>query len=162
LILALLGLSAQAATLTVSPTLTGWQTSARHLAFPGASVQLFQGGDGLAWGIDFLAGRHLVSEPDLYRFDTQALRLAGLVGWSGGEGPLTAHLGAGPATAITLSRVRAGDRDQRGYRVEPALRARLALEGPLGERLAWSWHTGATARWGGLDWDAGLGLGVRW
>ncbi len=68
--------------------------------------------------------------------------------------------GLGPALVVRTTTFVSDATKVANIGVEGGLRARVALDGPLGKHLAWSWHMGSTAHVSGVDWDVGLGLGV--
>lgn len=97
-----------------------------------------------------------------YEFHTANVRLAALYGWSGGSRSFDMNFGVGPGVAARVGNFEANGEKTAIFNVEPALRARMGLIGPVVGPLAASWHMGLTARPGGVDYDAGLGLGVWW
>lgn len=68
--------------------------------------------------------------------------------------------GLGPALIVRTTTFVSDAAKVADIGVEGGLRARVALDGPLGKHLAWSWHMGSTMHLSGVDWDAGIGLGV--
>lgn len=97
-----------------------------------------------------------------YSFHTANVRLAALYGWSGGRRMFDMHFGVGPGVAARVGNFEASGEKTPIFNVEPALRARMGLIGPIAGPIAATWHMGLTARPGGVDYDAGLGLGVWW
>lgn len=152
--------TASATSLSLAPSVVGWQASARHLVLPAAHLQLLHHAQPVSFGAELLVARHSTGDRGLYEYNSARLRLAALMGWSGGSGPFTVHLGAGPGLAARLGPAQVGDHRISPVVLAPGLRARVALEGPIGDRLVWTWQSGAMARIGGLDWDCGIGLGV--
>lgn len=74
--------------------------------------------------------------------------------------------GLGPALVVRTTTFVSDELEARGLTLEGGVRARVALDGPLGKRkesglgVAWSWHMAAIAHPSGVDWDTGFGLGV--
>lgn len=74
--------------------------------------------------------------------------------------------GLGPALIVRTTTFRSDDLAAAGVALEGGVRARVALDGPLGKRkegglgVAWTWHMAGVAHPSGVDWDTGFGLGV--
>lgn len=102
-------------------------------------------------------------ENEQYFVRTQTLRGSAVVELALGTRPMTFHAGIGPALSLTRGLTEWGQNSSSTVLLDPGLRVRMALDGPLGETLAWQWQLGVTSRgvyaW---DYDTGLGLGVRW
>lgn len=151
LIATLLASLAWATDVGLGTGLVGWSTSARHRLMPPAALWVTDESDRWAWSAEALWAYTRDTSP-LYEFDTHYVRLSGTVDAAFGSQATSFRVGAGPALSM-----RAG----RATEILPGVRTRVALHGPLGERVAWMWSTGATVRPRGVDYDLALGLGVR-
>ncbi|MCB9762322.1 MAG: hypothetical protein H6739_21160 [Alphaproteobacteria bacterium] len=138
------------------------QSPARHTLAPtlGAWLDYGPGPFGIAGELGWTRRAKSTS---LYDFDVHMVRAAALAEWVVGTRPLRFHAGAGLALSARAGQVGWNGADQGFVVLEPGARVRVALDGPLGRRLAWQWQVGTTSR--GLrawDYDTSLGLGVRW
>ncbi len=139
--------------------LLAWQTSARHAITPVASPWLTVTDRPWALTVEAIAARR-VDEAEDYRFRTVHLRAAVVPSFAIGSHATSLLVGLGPALTARNTAVELEDRTV-SWRLDPGLRARLALEGPLGEHVAFAWHVGLVTRGGGADWDSAIGLGYR-
>jgi hypothetical protein len=134
----------------------GLQTSTRHDLVPG--VELFAAHDARPFGlVGELALSRQVDRGDGWHFATLATRLSVVPGVSLGTHATTLQLGLGPALTMRWT---TAEPDVSAVKFSPGVRGRIGLLGPLGDRFSWSWHTGVTSRGAGVDYDAGLGIGV--
>lgn len=139
------------------------QTPARHAIVP--SVGVWASYTPRPWALtgELTLTRRARSN-DLYAVSAQLARASALAELAMGTRPMTMHLGVGPALTVTSARTEWSESDAaRLTRADLGLRARVALDGPIGERLAWQWQVGVASRgvynW---DYDMGAGLGVQW
>lgn len=161
LTLIVLGHLAFAQTTGVSLSGIGVQGSARHLLAPG--VGLWGTYSPRPWSIT--AEARVASAPQespYYAYHQSIYALSVVGGWAGGTHATTVHAQLGPALRITRGGAEIGEEHEVWTIARPAARARLALEGPMYQKLVWSWQMGYTAHAAGADWDAGAGLGVAW
>lgn len=143
----------------------GWQGSGRHLVQPA-----LQGWVTLAPTATFaptfeVMATHRADAGGVYRYAAWWGRVSGVVSWTAGTRATRLHAGLGPALSLRAGHLSSDAEtfDRRPIRsVQGGVRARLALQGPLGPRLAGTWHVAATTRGLSVDYDTGLGLGVRW
>jgi hypothetical protein len=142
-----------------SAGLVAWQTSARHAITP--SLGGWATYDSRPWAVSIEAvGGRRVDDGAAYRFRTAQLRADAVGSLSVGSQATSLLLGLGPALTVRNTAVEAPDRVTT-TRLDAGLRARLALEGPLGEHVAFAWHVGLVTRGDGADWDTAIGLGWR-
>lgn len=139
------------------------QTPARHAIVP--SLGVWASYTPRPWALtgELTLTRRAKSN-DYYGINTQLVRASALAELAMGTRPMTVHIGAGPALTVSSARAEWGETDaERITRADLGVRARVALDGPLGERLAWQWQVGVASRgvynW---DYDLGAGLGVQW
>jgi hypothetical protein len=152
-----------------SAGLVAWQTSARHAITP--SLGGWATYDSRPWAVSIEAvGGRRVDDGAAYRFRTAQLRADAVGSLSLGTQATSLLLGLGPALTVRNTAVDAADRSRpedviaepvTATRMDVGLRARLALEGPLGEHVAFAWHVGLVTRGAGADWDTAIGLGWR-
>lgn len=146
----------------LSAGVDAWQSPARHVLLfsPGLWVVRTERPWSLAaeasWG-------YRARSTALYDYTTQYGQLSAVGGLALGTRPATFHAEAGLALSAQRSRLDWGSESSAKLIAEPGLRIRVSLDGPIGEHLAWQGLVGVTSR-GVVDWDydARLGLGVRW
>ncbi len=138
-----------------------WQTPPRH------AVLLDLG----LWGTHTLKPWSLTAElastwrsrgADSYHYRTLHTRLSVVGGLAMGSHASTLHLGAGPALTARLGKLSWEGGSAPVRALQGGVRLRMALDGPLGQRLAWCWHMAGTTRGWSMDWDTAVGLGVPW
>ncbi|MBN2800012.1 MAG: hypothetical protein JXX28_12785 [Deltaproteobacteria bacterium] len=98
----------------------------------------------------------------IYRYQQGLARISAVGGVALGTHATTFHAGVGPALLLARGTLDAGDERWAWTQVRGGVRGRVALDGPLGRGLGWTWSTGVTGHDRGADWDAGLGLGAAW
>jgi hypothetical protein len=104
-----------------------------------------------------------VDGTSLYRFGRFGLRGSAVAEVALGTHATTFHLGLGPAVTWTHERLRWAGHDVDSALVQPGIRGRMAVDGPIGKVVAWEWSIGVTSRaFEAVDWDSAIGLGVQW
>lgn len=163
LILVAAALAAEPAPMVgVGLDVVAWHTSARHDLHPALTAFAHLGPSTAPWSVALEATTARRIDGDAFvRYRTVHLRADALAGVALGTHATRFHASLGPALTVRAVAVASDAASTAATRLEPGVRGRVALDGPLVGRLGWAWHVGATTRGPGLDWDAGLGFGVR-
>lgn len=144
-----------------SVSLAAFQTSARHHIVPVIQGWATFDKPRQNWGgtTELLLGY----DPDktsTYRFDTFHARLAVVPELTFGTHAARFHVGAGPAVTWRMVRLNS-NLDKTSHLLQPGLRLRMAIQGPIADSIALTWHIGLTTRYAGFDFDSGFGAGVK-
>lgn len=133
-----------------------WDQSASHALRPALSAWATWAPRPWGLTVDAAWSRDRAGS-DVATFRGDLGRLSILGGAALGTHAATAHLDVGPAFVLRSQRL---DGVGGATRLDPGLRARVAVTGKIAGPVGFAWWMAGTARPGGVDWEAAVGLGM--